>query len=381
MIPRSKSVLLGTTILIIASCLFFASAAFGEALSRTDENNKNAEALLRATARLRGFTLPSDAADEATFEELRQKWGANAVRLMLRPLWRNEDDPVEGWKKMLERLPAQMEAARKNHIFVIVAPFEPPIPGFKELRASGPNMWQRYIWQNPGMLQEIKQNAVDLAKLLDPYRDMAWIDLYNEPLDWDDMPSYPKKWPEWAQACVDAVREVSDIPLVVQVGPGGLCSGFKTFPLLKGGGIVYSPHSYLPHQYTHQGIKDIKGTDLAQAFKEVSKPWPGNYSGVLWNKEQLRASLEPVIQFAKVNGVRIYVGEFGVVRWAPGAADYLRDSMEIFEELGWDWTCHAFRESSIWSPEYGDEYKPGAPISSTPTARARVIREFLSRNK
>ena len=45
-------------------------------------------------------------------------------------------------------------------------------------------------------------------------------------------------------------------------------------------------------------------------------------------------------------------GEFSVAVWAPGGAAYLDDLVSIFEEYGWDWTYHAFREWEGWSLEH-----------------------------
>ena len=41
-----------------------------------------------------------------------------------------------------------------------------------------------------------------------------------------------------------------------------------------------------------------------------------------------------------------YIGEFSVVCWAPEGSgeQYLRDVMELFEQRGWSWSYHAFRE-------------------------------------
>jgi hypothetical protein len=343
------------------------------------KNGTAAEALLQATPRLRGFTVPHTA-DDAIFNTLHTDWGVNVIRLLLRPMFDNMGDPVGQWKKELAGLPAQMEAARRNHIFVVVSLFDPPIATYKDLRTKR-NAWQHYLWRDPGMLEEMKQQAVETAKVLEPYKDSAWLELVNEPLDWDDMPSYPKKWPAWAQEIVNAVREVSAIPIVVEPGPGSLCSGYKTFPLLSGGGIVYSVHSYEPEEYTAQGIKSLTATDLAHTFDKISRPWPGTFSGVHWDKERLRESLAPAIEFAEKNHVRMYVGEFGVARWAPNADGYLRDNIDLFEELGWDWTNHAFRESTIWSAEYNETYEPKPQLATSPTKRALVLKEAFSHNQ
>lgn len=37
--------------------------------------------------------------------------------------------------------------------------------------------------------------------------------------------------------------------------------------------------------------------------------------------------------------------------WAEGADAYLRDCISLFEEYGWDWSYHAFREWSGWDVE------------------------------
>ncbi len=48
----------------------------------------------------------------------------------------------------------------------------------------------------------------------------------------------------------------------------------------------------------------------------------------------------------------MYVGEFSAVCWAEGAERYIGDVISLMEEYGWDWTMHAWREWSGWSPEH-----------------------------
>jgi hypothetical protein len=40
-------------------------------------------------------------------------------------------------------------------------------------------------------------------------------------------------------------------------------------------------------------------------------------------------------------------------RRAPGAVNHLRDCIDLFEEYGWDWTYHAYREWDGGSVEHG----------------------------
>ena len=62
-------------------------------------------------------------------------------------------------------------------------------------------------------------------------------------------------------------------------------------------------------------------------------------------------SLKPVIDFQREHGAKMFCGEFSAIAWAPGAEGYIRDCISVFEELGWDWTYHAYREFDGWSVE------------------------------
>ena len=93
-------------------------------------------------------------------------------------------------------------------------------------------------------------------------------------------------------------------------------------------------------------------------------------------KEWLRERLRPLREFQLRHGVRIYIGEFSAIAWAPGADQYLRDCTDLFNEFGWDWTYHAFREWEGWSVEHealrpADSSKANlVPAADTPRKRA-----------
>lgn len=38
--------------------------------------------------------------------------------------------------------------------------------------------------------------------------------------------------------------------------------------------------------------------------------------------------------FKAMHNVPVVVNEFGVVRWVPGAADFMDDQMDLFEQRG-----------------------------------------------
>jgi hypothetical protein len=90
--------------------------------------------------------------------------------------------------------------------------------------------------------------------------------------------------------------------------------------------------------------------------------------------------MQPAIDFARRYRVHMYVGEFSAIRWAPGAERYLADLTSIFEEQGWDWSYHAFREWPGWSLEHDPDEKT-AHLAALPTERFKVIAQWLKQNQ
>jgi hypothetical protein len=129
---------------------------------------------------------------------------------------------------------------------------------------------------------------------------------------------------------------------------------------------------YLPHAFTHQGVF---GSGPAYRY-------PGLIEGKVWDKAQLEKALQPAIAFQDRYHVHIYIGEFSAIRWAPdnSAAQYLSDLIDIFEDHGWDWSYHAFREWSGWSVEHGSDRQDPRP-SASPTERQRLLCDWFARNQ
>ena len=105
--------------------------------------------------------------------------------------------------------------------------------------------------------------------------------------------------------------------------------------------VIYTVHVYEPHAYTHQFVCPDKQPDRAK-----TTPLPENV------EQYLRDLVAPVRRYQKRHGCRILVGEFSAVLWADRAEEYLAACVRIFNEYGWDWCYHAFRESTLWSVEH-----------------------------
>ena len=209
-------------------------------------------------------------------------------------------------------------------------------------------------------------------KMAQRYRDNSTIwgfDLANEPVeegpgdDCDD-------WQTLATRAAQSIRALDEHhAIIVEPSPWGSPASIRNLAPLPVEGIVYSVHMYVPFEFTHQGIYgNASGLN-----------YPGILKGRPLDKAVLRRTFAPVLEFQRKNNVHIYIGEFSAIRWAPGAAHYLRDCIDLLEENGWDWSYHAFREWQGWSVEHGSDAADARP-ATTVTDRQRLLLEWFARN-
>ena len=193
-------------------------------------------------------------------------------------------------------------------------------------------------------------------------------DLVNEPMQTSEALPGCDFWTLQRRAA-EAIREIDpDTPILVECNGQDSPGGFASFSPLDLTNVIYEVHMYVPLAYTHQGVlwKQGEGVSYPNAEKD-------------WNAESLRGALRPVREFQLRHGAKIYCGEFSAVAWAPGADQYLRDCIDIFEEYGWDWSYHAFREWPGWSVEHEGPEKDHLVPAKTLTPRAKILLESLRR--
>ena len=194
-------------------------------------------------------------------------------------------------------------------------------------------------------------------------------DLVNEPVE-DIVADGLRDWHALALETARRVRAIDkDHAIIVEPAPWGSLAGLDHFEPLDVPGVVYSAHMYEPHPFTHQGV-------YGQA---TGVTYPGSIAGREWNKEQIRRTFGPAIRYQQDYHVPIYIGEFSAIRWAPGAAAYLRDVIEVMEENQWDWAYHAFREWDGWSVEHGPD-RDDHHRATTPTDRELLLRSHFAKN-
>ena len=191
-------------------------------------------------------------------------------------------------------------------------------------------------------------------------------DLCNEPVQHGE--ALPEcDWWSLQRRAAEAIREVDpETPVIVETNNWDVPSAFGMLSPLALVNVIYEVHVYNPIQFTHQGIMG----------HPMGVTYPNNAARG-WDREYLRRVLGPVRAFQEKHGAKIYVGEFSAAAWAPGADQYLRDCIALFNEYGWDWTYHAFRESPVWDVEkkFGAD---GKIVPSPDIPRKRALLDGFS---
>jgi hypothetical protein len=161
----------------------------------------------------------------------------------------------------------------------------------------------------------------------------------TDPLDiWDPEEFYDQyggtlyDWNQFYPRITAGIRQVdSDTPILI----GGMgYSAVEWLPYLQPTGdprTVYAVHQYEPFDYTHQ-----------------EPPPTSSYPDGEFDKTWLDDLLSTIDDFKATHGVPTAVNEFGVMRWEPGADEFMDDQMDLFERRGlnhalWLW-------ESSWPP-------------------------------
>ena len=319
--------------------------------------------------RLRGAMVECEFND-ANLRTLGQEWGANLIRWQITRAWgetgKNRDlAEYDRWLNgRLAELDQVLEACTRYGMKAVIDLHTP---------AGG-----RYEDQSLAMFYEkIYADAFVRMweKIARRYKGnpSVWAyDLVNEPTQSSPVPEGLDNYWDLQIRAARAVRAIDpDTVILFEVDDWDSPGGFRFVAPVDIPRVVYQVHMYEPHAFTHQKVESSTVPELR---------YPGLIDGVPVNKETLRKTLQPVRDFQLAYNVAIYVGEFSAIRWAPGACGYLRDCIDIFEEYGWDWSYHAFREWDGWSVEHGSDISSHEPASA-PTDRQRLLCGWFGKNR
>ncbi len=310
----------------------------------------------RTKKTLRGCMLPGRATTEDDIETLHQ-WGATMARFQIMRNWSGNDDNQDlaeyaAWiDSRIDNLEDVLRWARARGMKIVVDVHVPP--GGKRASDREMNMLHNDVFANAWI-----DTWRRIATRLRGNHDVIYgYDLINEPHQHDRA-----KNDYWSlqRRAAEVVRAIDpDTPIVIESNGSDAPGPYEYLSPLRMDNVIYQVHVYAPMAFTHQGVHG----------SPVGAKWPDPEQK--WDIEYLRKVLVPVREFEKRHHAKIYVGEFSAIAWAEGAENYIRDCISLFEEYGWDWTYHAFREWKGWSVEHeGPDEKNMVPSADNPRKRA-----------
>ncbi|MDR2438779.1 MAG: glycoside hydrolase family 5 protein [Planctomycetaceae bacterium] len=330
--------------------------------------------------RLRGAMISNGKFGPEDIQVLGGQWKANHVRWQLTwagfPNGPADTASIEQFNTWLEKecqkLDTMLPECEKYGVYVCLDLHTPPGGRLPRTEGSVMRLFRDQKWQDAFVdIWEHLAKRYKNAKMIWSY------DLLNEPVE-GNIPENKNilNWRELALKTAKTIRKIDpQKAIVIEAAPWGspeTLEWFEPFDPQEVPNVVYSVHMYVPHQFTHQGVYDTP----------VGLNYPGEINGKYWDKNALRYALRHTIEFAQDYGAAIYIGEFSAIRWAPNnsAYQYLKDCIEIFEEEGWDWSYHAFREWDGWSVEHGSDKNNRQPVTN-PTDRLLLLKSWFEKNK
>ena len=308
--------------------------------------------------RRRGVMSPARDMTEDDFKTLKS-WGATLLRYQIVRDWHGVDanrDIVEYDKWMQSRLDhldkVVLPLAGKYGMKVVIDVHVPP--GGRDA-ASEHNMFyeERYARYFVDMWRRI-------ARRFKGREGIYGYDLINEPCHKRMAAPGFDCWSLQRKAAEAVRAEDAETPIIATANEWSGPAAFAAMKPFAVENVIYQVHMYEPFDFTHQRVL---GT------RPWTAGWPNREKG--WDRSYLKKVLAPVRAFQKKYGAKIYVGEFSAACWAPDAGKYLKDAISVFEEYGWDWTYHAFREWPGWSVELeGENAENLRPSKNNPRKRA-----------
>jgi heme-degrading monooxygenase HmoA len=148
-------------------------------------------------------------------------------------------------------------------------------------------------------------------------------------------------WNRWYPQMVSAIREVDEDTPILVAGEGYSALDWLPYvQVIDEQRLVYTFHQYAPFVYTHQEPPLLRFT------------YPGRFDADYDNKKEdvninwLTTYLATANDFSARYDVPVAVNEYGVQRWQPGAAQFMHDEMQIFEDIGVNYALW------VWDPDW-----------------------------
>ncbi len=309
---------------------------------------------------LRGANVMVRQSTAADLSVLRS-WGANLAEIPVSNVY-DANPPYAFQPDNLAKLDAAVAAVEEADLYVVLTCREGP--GRADFNKS------YEIWREAAAQEAYVRMWRQLAE---HYRGRAVIvgyDLMCEPHPDKEAEGPLGDWNVLAKRISDAIREVDPrTPILVNSIGWGYPQRFDVLKPTGDPRTVYEVHFYDPHYYTHQK----PGENVTYPGFRI--PWEQD---LVWDKAAIEARLAPVRAFQEKYRVPIFMGEFGCARYAPGAEQWLRDQMDLYEKYGWSWAYWAFREWDVMNIERSAD--PADKTNHPDTPLLRLFKSYFAKD-
>ncbi len=330
-------------------CLFVLASSCVFAGDGEKDGRIRYTSLVTGTPRLKGVMSPQRDLYKEDLEVLRD-WGVTLVRFQICRNWfqigTDTDLPeYDAWfNSRLKNFEEMLPVARSLGIRFVLDLHSPPggLSAFNVMRMFEKG-GEKYADHFVGLWRKIAERFKN-----HPDKAAIWgYDLVNEPQLSPDA-SARDSLRELLIRAGEAIRAIDENTVLIvspeRSGAPRAYAGYRPLPFRD---VIYQVHAYDPFLYTYQFV--LPETTPADG---AGVEYPGLIDGEFWSRSRLGKEKQPVIDFQKRYGARIYIGEFSAISWAPNADVWLFDSIGIFDQYGWDYTYHAFREWDGFSLEH-----------------------------
>lgn len=333
---------------------------FSMSTKETECNPENIERNL--PERLRGFNVGS--IEYYTPEVIEQiaMMGANVIRWNLKADMEGElrgpeptkEAPLSAYEKVLAQLDMLLPVFNQYGISLIISlnkfygredPDIWELDAGKELREHIIHFWEAFA-------ERYAQESTIIG-----------YDICNEPAFFGEDTSI--WWEDILPRSIDAVRCAdSSVWFIVEPCIRERENLEEKINSIEDSRCIISFHFYKPLQYTHQGIGPIPEGDIYPGISD---------DDIYWEKEGLRSVFQDAVILREKTGRRFYVGEFGVLRYAEGREQWIQDTVELWEEYGFDWTVHSLGGWNGWN----HTFPPEAPSADRPVFGGVIQESWL----
>lgn len=325
---------------------------------------------------MRGVNI-SPKISEEDFQALKPM-GANVVRIAfaIQPFMELEE-PFSFKEDAFKNLDRILDLCEKYQIKAVIDPHRFPGTWHPWTMINNDKFWADFSWHEKAIAiwERIAIQCKDRGDVI------AGYDLLNEP-------AVPKNFEKDSpgdinllyRKLISAIRKHDTKHTIMLAGPRytppgeeeekGYIFGLDVLEPTVDDNLCYTIHMYSPMSFTHQGVWEES---------EFVK-YPGFIDGEDWNQEKIRNYMKRAYDFTQKYNAPMFIGEFSCPRWTGDYGnEYLKDQIEVYEEYGFSWAYHAFRENQLWDVEMNN-YNRADTVRVETSPRKELLIEAFSLN-